>query len=83
MSNPWDASYTADALNLGSLSLTADTIIDSGVFHVFSDEDRPGYVASLASVLRSGGCCWRTRSKRRPGLRSSRLGDGPASQRAP
>jgi cyclopropane fatty-acyl-phospholipid synthase-like methyltransferase len=48
----------ADALNLGPLGLTADTIIDSGVFHVFSDEDRPKYVASLASNLRAGGCCY-------------------------
>src|SRR5260370_33333187 len=30
----------ADALDLGRLSLTADTVIDSGVFHVFGDEDR-------------------------------------------
>jgi cyclopropane fatty-acyl-phospholipid synthase-like methyltransferase len=44
-----------DALDLGRLGLTVDAIIDSGVFHVFSDEDRPRYVASLASVLRSGG----------------------------
>jgi len=44
-----------DALDLGGLGLTADVIIDSGVFHVFSDADRPRYVASLASVLRSGG----------------------------
>jgi hypothetical protein len=27
----------------------------SGVFHVFSDENRPRYVASLAGVLRTGG----------------------------
>ena len=45
----------ADALRLGELGLTFDTIIDSGVFHVFDDDDRTRYVASLASVLRSGG----------------------------
>ncbi len=45
----------ADALDLGRLSLTADTVIDSGVFHVFGDEDRTRYVASLAAVLRSAG----------------------------
>jgi cyclopropane fatty-acyl-phospholipid synthase-like methyltransferase len=45
----------ADALNLGHLGPNFDVIIDSGVFHVFSDEDRPRYVASLASVLRPGG----------------------------
>src|ERR1700747_1686877 len=30
----------ADALDLGRLGLTVDTVIDSGVFHVFSDGDR-------------------------------------------
>jgi cyclopropane fatty-acyl-phospholipid synthase-like methyltransferase len=44
-----------DALDLGRLGTTFDTLVDSGVFHVFSDEDRPRYVASLASVLRPGG----------------------------
>jgi SAM-dependent methyltransferase len=46
-----------DALDLGSLGLagTIDTVIDSGVFHVFSDDERPRYVASLASVLRPAG----------------------------
>jgi SAM-dependent methyltransferase len=54
-----------DALDLGGLDLggldpggsarAVDVIIDSGVYHVFSDEDRPRYVASLASVLRAGG----------------------------
>ena len=48
----------ADALDLGRLGLTADTVIDSGVFHVFSDEDRARYVASLATVLRPGGTCY-------------------------
>jgi SAM-dependent methyltransferase len=48
----------ADALDLGRLGLTFDTIIDSGVFHVFDDDDRPRYVASLASVLEPGGSCY-------------------------
>ncbi len=48
----------ADALRLGDLGLTFDTVIDSGVFHVFDDEDRARYVASLASVLRDGGRCY-------------------------
>ena len=48
-----------DALDLTSLGLdAADTVIDSGVFHVFSDEDRARYVASLAAVLRPGGTCY-------------------------
>lgn len=45
----------ADALRLGELGLTFDTIIDSGVFHVFDDDGRARYVDSLASVLRPGG----------------------------
>jgi cyclopropane fatty-acyl-phospholipid synthase-like methyltransferase len=48
----------ADVLRLPDLGLTFDTIIDSGVFHVFDDEDRARYVASLASVLRPGGHCY-------------------------
>ena len=48
----------ADVLDLGVLGLAVDTIIDSGVFHVFTDEDRPRYVASLAAVLRPGGTCY-------------------------
>src|ERR1700742_2684903 len=48
----------ADALDPGRLGLTADTVIDSGVFHVFSDDDRARYVASLATVLRPGGTCY-------------------------
>jgi cyclopropane fatty-acyl-phospholipid synthase-like methyltransferase len=48
----------ADALDLGRLGLTADTVIDSGVFHVFGDGDRARYVASLAAVLRPGGACY-------------------------
>jgi cyclopropane fatty-acyl-phospholipid synthase-like methyltransferase len=51
----------ADALDLGrrgGLGLTADTVIDSGVFHVFGDEDRARYVASLAALLRPAGACY-------------------------
>jgi SAM-dependent methyltransferase len=47
-----------DALNLADLGLTRDTIIDSGLFHVFDDGDRARYVESLASVLRPGGTCY-------------------------
>jgi SAM-dependent methyltransferase len=45
----------ADALDLGRLGLTFDTVIDSGLFHVFPDEERARYVDSLASALRPGG----------------------------
>ena len=48
----------ADALNLGPLGMAFDTVIDSGLFHVFDDRGRVQYVTSLASVLRSGGTCY-------------------------
>jgi cyclopropane fatty-acyl-phospholipid synthase-like methyltransferase len=48
----------ADALDLGRLGITADTVVDSGVFHVFGDDDRVRYVASLAAVLRPAGTCY-------------------------
>ena len=45
----------ADALDLARLDLSVDTVIDSGVFHVFDDADRARYVVSLATVLRPAG----------------------------
>lgn len=47
--------FVMDALALGKLSEVFDTIIDSGLFHVFSDDDRRRYVAGLSSVLKVGG----------------------------
>jgi len=44
-----------DALQLSGLGRSFDTVIDSGLFHVFSDQERPVYAASVASVLRPGG----------------------------
>jgi SAM-dependent methyltransferase len=44
-----------DALALNRLGLTFDTVLDSGLFHVFDDEDRARYVESLAAVLAPGG----------------------------
>jgi cyclopropane fatty-acyl-phospholipid synthase-like methyltransferase len=44
-----------DALALQDLPEVFDSVIDSGLFHVFSDEDRKRYVAGLASVLRPDG----------------------------
>jgi SAM-dependent methyltransferase len=44
-----------DALRLATLGEVFDTILDSGLFHVFDDDDRAGYVASLHAVLRPGG----------------------------
>jgi SAM-dependent methyltransferase len=48
----------ADALDLGRLAFTVDTVIDSGVFHVFNDDDRARYVASLGAALKPGGVCY-------------------------
>jgi SAM-dependent methyltransferase len=59
----------ADALKLAELGLGFDTVIDSGLFHVFDDQNRVRYVTSLASVLRPGGrlylMCF---SDRQPGM---------------
>src|ERR1700730_6985978 len=44
----------ADALNLGSLGETFDTVIDSGLFHVFDDDDRARYVGSLRAPTAPG-----------------------------
>jgi cyclopropane fatty-acyl-phospholipid synthase-like methyltransferase len=63
----------ADALSLGELGLTFDTVIDSGLFHVFDDADRARYVTSLASVLPSGGTCYlMCFSDRQPGTMGPR-----------
>jgi SAM-dependent methyltransferase len=43
-----------DALDLGGLGQTFDTVIDCGLFHVFSDADRERYVSSLATVTAPG-----------------------------
>jgi SAM-dependent methyltransferase len=45
----------ADARHLGSLDEQFETVIDSGLFHVFEDDDRALYVQSLAAVVRPGG----------------------------
>ena len=44
-----------DALALADLNEQFDTVLDSGLFHVFDDERRAQYVASLAAVVRPGG----------------------------
>jgi len=45
----------ADALQLGSLGRSFATVLDCGLFHNFDAAERPGYVASLASVTEHGG----------------------------
>jgi len=44
-----------DALHLVDISQKFDSVIDSGLFHVFSDEDRARYVKGLSSVVKPGG----------------------------
>jgi len=44
-----------NVLELSNLQQKFDTLIDSGVFHVFDDEQRVHYVKSLGSVLREQG----------------------------
>src|SRR5262249_19769075 len=43
-----------DALDLPALGKRFDTILDSGLFHCFSDENRAKYVASLAGAAAPG-----------------------------
>lgn len=45
----------ADALNLPRPERPFDTVIDSGLFHVFPDEERVRFRDSLATVIRPGG----------------------------
>jgi SAM-dependent methyltransferase len=44
-----------DALNLAALGERFDTVVDSGLFHVFDDGDPERYVGSLADVVQPGG----------------------------
>lgn len=51
-----DASFRVlDALRLDTLGEDFDTIIDSGLFHVFDDAARARYVTALHGVLRPDG----------------------------
>jgi SAM-dependent methyltransferase len=58
-----------DALRLPELGEQFDTVLDSGLFHVFDDKDRPRFVVSLGAVIPTGGryylLCF---SDRQPGL---------------
>ena len=44
-----------DAMTLKDWLERFDNVVDSGLFHSLSDEDRKKYVAGLATVLKSGG----------------------------
>ena len=58
-----------DALELASLAELFDTVLDSGLFHVFDDDQRLGFVEGLRTVMRAGGryhlLCF---SDRQPGI---------------
>jgi SAM-dependent methyltransferase len=45
----------ADAFDLERLGRRFETVLDCGLFHTFDTEERPRYVASLASVTEHGG----------------------------
>jgi len=45
----------ADALHLERLGSRFQTVLDCGLFHTFDGDERPGYVASLASVTEHDG----------------------------
>jgi SAM-dependent methyltransferase len=45
----------ADALQLQGLGRRFETVLDCGLFHTFDGEERPRYVASLASVTQHDG----------------------------
>jgi len=44
-----------DALTLADWNERFDNVIDSGLFHVFADEQRAQYVCGLATILKPGG----------------------------
>ena len=44
-----------DATQLGDLGEQFDTVVDSGLFHVFDDDHRARYVAALGPTVRPGG----------------------------
>ena len=44
-----------NALELNSLGRQFDIVIDCGLFHTFTDEERPVFVQGLAELLRPGG----------------------------
>ncbi len=43
-----------DALKLSELRQQFDNVIDSGLFHGFTDDERTRYVAELASIMKPG-----------------------------
>ena len=51
-----DADFiVGNALDLKKLGRKFDMVIDCGLFHTFSDEERPAFIKGLADVLGTGG----------------------------
>ncbi|MGH1564298.1 class I SAM-dependent methyltransferase [Mumia sp. DW29H23] len=48
----------ADALRLERLGRTFASVLDCGLFHTFDEQERPEYVASLATATRHGGTAY-------------------------
>ena len=44
-----------DAFELAALDEQFDTVLDSGLFHVFQNDDRPTFVDNLRAVIPTGG----------------------------
>lgn len=47
--------FTLDAFELDRLDRRFDTVVDSGLFHVFDPDQRDAYVDRISSVLHTGG----------------------------
>lgn len=45
-----------DARRLADLGESFDTVLDCGLFHIFSSSDRAAFVDGLRTVLAPGGC---------------------------
>ena len=76
----------ADALHLDRLGRRFETVLDCGLFHTFDGDERPGYVASLASVTERGGTpvrvvLQRRRSRHRPAPRQPGRAEGGVRRR--
>jgi 2-polyprenyl-3-methyl-5-hydroxy-6-metoxy-1,4-benzoquinol methylase len=66
----------ADALNLWQFGLAFDTVIDSGVFHIFDDEDR-ARCARTSCAPRSATAGMSPRSSRRSSRSTRNPGSAP------
>ncbi|KKL17924.1 hypothetical protein LCGC14_2480650, partial [marine sediment metagenome] len=47
--------FAFDALHLGCLGMVFDTVIDTGLFHVYSDIEKKIFINSIAQALKKGG----------------------------